>query len=300
MCIMPVYIFLCENFFIWLKHFKNIWVNLLCALPLSIRETNMNKTGLSTQRGRAVLDESRRVGMKYRVFISNKWENVRVRSLLSVGWTSNSPLFLRDHLIFQNLKQLRKMILIFGRYFLFFHTWPRKIIHYFPFSEHHLNICKRMNKNNTPYRIYSITLLYALHNYHIITFNLHRGLAGQRKPKQETEVLPSRGNRYRHLGSWGDWDLGGRVLERRTLEKRSFRNTQRLSGLCLNEHCFANTCRVTQEGLAEKSTPGAESWAVTLEGTQCLDMWAFSPSERRDVMKTQGIQLRHQKAMFLE
>ena len=106
---------------------------------------------------------------------------------------------------------------------------------------------KVMNKNNTPYRIYSITLLYALHNYHIITFNLHRGLAGQRKPKQETEVLPSRGNRYQHLGSWGDWDLGGRVLERRTLEKRSFRNTQRLSGLCLN------TALLTRAGWLRKA-----------------------------------------------
>lgn len=64
------------------------------------------------------------------------------------------------------------------------------------------------------------------------------------------------------------------------------------------EYRFANVCRVTQEGLAEKSTPGAESWAVTLEGTQCLDMWAFNPSERRDVHENPGIQLRHQKSMF--
>ena len=64
------------------------------------------------------------------------------------------------------------------------------------------------------------------------------------------------------------------------------------------EYHFANVCMVTQEGLAERSTPGTESRAATPEGTQCLDMWAFNPSERRDVMKTQGIQLRHQKAMF--
>lgn len=41
-------------------------MNLQCALPLSIRETNMNKTGLSAQRSRTVLNESRTVGMKYR------------------------------------------------------------------------------------------------------------------------------------------------------------------------------------------------------------------------------------------
>ena len=90
-------------------------------------------------------------------------------------------------------------------------------------------------------------------------------------------------------GSWrrGHWRKGVSETCRETLGS-------------LPEYHFANVCRVTQEGLAEKSTPGTESRAATPEGTQCMDMWAFNPSERRDVMKTQGIHLRHQKAMFSE
>ena len=54
----------------------------------------------------------------------------------------------------------------------------QNIIHYISFSEQYLNIYKRMNNNNTPYRIYCITSFEALHNYHIITFNPHKGWAG--------------------------------------------------------------------------------------------------------------------------
>lgn len=133
-----------------------------------------------------------------------------------------------------------------------------------------------MNKNNTPYRIYSITLLNALHNYHIITFNLHRGLAGQRKPKQETEVLPSGGDRYRCLGSWGDWDLWGRVLDRKTKKKRGFRNRQRDSLGSLPEYRFANTCRWLGEAWRRRVPQGLRAGSGS-QGHTVLGHVRFQP-----------------------